>query len=89
MQTHRGNIGTRKETNRLHNQKRPTEFRLYGGGRMKTIIQKDIKDFVTIKIKLKSMGEYKRLIRKLKRVGKFATRHEIPLEIEIAKTEEL
>jgi hypothetical protein len=56
---------------------------------MKTIIQKDIKDFVTIKIKLKSMGEYKRLIRKLKRVVKFATRHEIPLEIEIAETEEL
>ena len=52
---------------------------------MKTIIQKDIKDFLTIKIKLKSMGEYKRLIRKLKSVGKFATRHEIPLEIEIAK----
>ncbi len=48
---------------------------------METIIQKDIKDFVTIKIKLKSMGEYKRLIRKLKSVGKFATRHEIPLEI--------
>lgn len=56
---------------------------------MKTIIQKDIKDFLTIKIKLKSMGEYKRLIRKLKSVGKFATRHEIPLEIEIAETEEL
>ena len=55
---------------------------------MKTIIQKDIKDFVTIKIKLKSMGEYKRLIRKLKSVCKFATRHEIPLEIEIAETEE-
>ena len=34
------------------------------------------------------MGEYKRLIRKLKSVCKFATRHEIPLEIEIAETEE-